>query len=321
MPDNKGVFNANVNLDAIDDDASTSKDNNKSKDTLDSSDLDIPIEEDFNQNSDDEDELSRYFDLLERDVDGAIFDEPLPDDTDNKVTSGDEDSDIPSDPQKELENLKKRYESSSEEAKRIRKKLDELEAYEDFVPLLKVMREDPGLIRTVEQYLESGGQADPQSVRKELGVDEDFVFDYDEAINDPSSPSAKVLERKVDQMVNSRLREQNALSDRQRLIQSQRRELIEEFGIDESEVEETLDWAKNHQLTLKDIYLLKNRDARDKKIVDKAVDARKRQASKMSQTPKSLAHVGKSERKEISDEARLMMLMKKLSDGGDIFGP
>ena len=61
------------------------------------------------------------------------------------------------------------------------------------------MREDPNLISTVRNYIEG----EDKGIKGRLGMGEDFVFDPDEAISDPSSDSAKVFDSVVNQKVSS----------------------------------------------------------------------------------------------------------------------
>ena len=95
----------------------------------------------------------------------------------------------------------KRYSDSSREAKRLNSQLQDLEPY---MPLLNAMKEDPNLITHVRGYFEGGGSA-PKSVKEQLGLDEDFVFDYDDALSDPNSQSAKLFNATVDGVVQRRL--------------------------------------------------------------------------------------------------------------------
>ena len=82
-------------------------------------------------------------------------------------------------------NYEKRYADSSREAKKLKGRLNELEPY---APILDDMREDPNLISHIKGYYEGGGST-PGNLKERLGLGEEFVFDYDEAIDDPSSDS------------------------------------------------------------------------------------------------------------------------------------
>jgi hypothetical protein len=101
----------------------------------------------------------------------------------------------------DVENLKQRYADSSKEGKRLNQRLKELEPY---LPVLDAMREDSNLVTHVRDYFQNGGDA-PKSMTEKLNLDEDFIFDPDEAVSDPNSDSAKVLNSTIDGVVQRRL--------------------------------------------------------------------------------------------------------------------
>ena len=96
---------------------------------------------------------------------------------------------------------KKRYSDSSREATRLQ---DDIKDLKPFVPVLEAMKNDSGLVEHVRNYLVDGGNR-TKSVKEKLKLDEDFVFDGNEAVSDPDSDSAKVLNAQVDQLVQDRV--------------------------------------------------------------------------------------------------------------------
>ena len=56
----------------------------------------------------------------------------------------------------------------------------------------------------IKGYLESGGKP-AASVKEQLNLDEDFIYDPNEAMTDPDSDSAKVFNAHVDSMVQGRV--------------------------------------------------------------------------------------------------------------------
>ena len=108
--------------------------------------------------------------------------------------------------QDEAENLSKRYSDSSREAKRLNNRLGELEPY---VPILDAMRKDPNLVSHVKGYFEGGGVA-PSSMKEQLGLTEEFVFDPDEAFANPKSDSSKLMSATIDGIVQRRLTQADA---------------------------------------------------------------------------------------------------------------
>jgi len=98
-------------------------------------------------------------------------------------------------------NLMKRYQDSSREAKRL---YEENKSMEPYIPIINAMKEDPQLIRHVRGYFEGGGEA-PKSMKERMGLDDDFIFDVDEALSNPESDSAKMFGATVDGIVQQRL--------------------------------------------------------------------------------------------------------------------
>ena len=134
---------------------------------------------------------SEFFDQLENEVNGGIIDTEV---TQNQ-TSGSEQvthvqHDNGSDNVKQSSNdstdWKKRYEDSSREAVRLS---DQYKSVEPFVPVLEAMKNDSGLVDHVRNYLVNGGQPE-KSIQEHLGLEEDFMFDQQEAMIDPDSDSA-----------------------------------------------------------------------------------------------------------------------------------
>ena len=96
---------------------------------------------------------------------------------------------------------KKRYEDSSREAVRLS---DQYREVEPFVPVLEAMKNDSGLVDHVRNYLVNGGTPE-KSIQAELNLGEDFIFDQQEAMVNPDSDSAKMMNAHVDKMVQHRV--------------------------------------------------------------------------------------------------------------------
>ena len=206
-----------------------------------------------------------FFETLDRQVNGGILDEPK---QSTSVQSGNTQSspnvDVQAENQQDVDVLQKRYSDSSREAKRLNGKLRELEPY---MPILDAMREDPNLISHVRNYFEGGGQA-PQSMNQQLNLDEDFVFDPDEAFQKPDSDSAKVMGATIDGIVQRRL--SNVLKNQQAENAKMAREtqFKERMNMNDEQWKEFTEFAKSKSLELEDIYYLMNRKNRDAEIAD-----------------------------------------------------
>ena len=96
---------------------------------------------------------------------------------------------------------KKRYKDSSREAIKMNKQLRELKP---FVPVLNAMKRDSGLVEHVRDYLKDGGKPS-KNIKEKLNLSEDFVFDPNEAIENPDSESAQVMQAQIDSAVNNRV--------------------------------------------------------------------------------------------------------------------
>ena len=185
-------------------------------------------------------------------------------------------------------NYKKRYSDSSSEARRLNTRLTELEPY---APILDAMREDPNLITHVRGYFEGGGKA-PVNVKEQLGLDEEFIFDPDEAISDTSSDSAKVLQATVDGIVQKRL-SQHANGQMQEAKRvSDEQNFKSRYKMEDSEFSELLEFAKSNKLTLDDIYYLKNRQNKEDNITKSAQDEVMEQMKNVRRKPRSVSAVG-----------------------------
>ena len=198
----------------------------------------------------------------------------------------------------DVENLQKRYSDSSREAKRLNGKLNELEPY---MPILDAMREDPNLIQHVRNYFEGGGQA-PVNMKEQLQLGEDFVFDPDDAVSDPSSGSGKLLSATIDGVVQKRLNNALAVQKSENQKLTRESEFKQKFKMNDDEWTEFVQFAKNKTLELEDIYYLKNRGSREQNMAKNANEQVSQQMKKTRERPKSLATAGSHPHKEVSQE-------------------
>jgi len=185
-------------------------------------------------------------------------------------------------------NWEKRYQDSSREGKRLNKQLQDIEPY---MPILSAMKDDPELITHVRNYFEGGGQA-PTSMKERLELDEDFVFDHDEAYSNPESDSAKLMGATIDGVVKKRLKEALSFQKNEQVKATREGNFRQKHNMNDEEWGTFVDYAKNHTLQLDDIYYLKNRENRENNI---EMEANKRVSSQMQKTqsqPTTLAASG-----------------------------
>lgn len=230
---------------------------------------------------------SDFFESLDREVNGGILDEPTqPTSVQSDNTQSSPNVEVQS--QNDNEVLQKRYSDSSREAKRLNGKLKEIEPY---MPILDAMREDPNLISHVRNYFEGGGQA-PQSMNQQLNLDEDFVFDPDEAFSKPDSDSAKVMGATIDGIVQRRLNNVLKTQQAENAKMAKETQFKQKMNMSDEEWSEFTEFAKSKSLELEDIYYLMNRKNRDSQIADSTRQEIQNKMREVQSQPSTLATQG-----------------------------
>jgi hypothetical protein len=230
---------------------------------------------------------SDFFESLDREVNGGILDEQQ---QPTSVQSGNTQSspNVEVQSQDDNEVLQKRYSDSSREAKRLNGKLKEIEPY---MPILDAMREDPNLISHVRNYFEGGGQA-PQSMNQQLNLDEDFVFDPEEAFQQPDSDSAKVMGATIDGIVQRRLNNTLQTQKTENAKMAKEAQFKQKMNMSDEEWSTFTDFAKSKSLELEDIYYLMNRKNRDSQIADSTRKEIHNKMREVQSQPSTLATQG-----------------------------
>ena len=169
------------------------------------------------------------------------------------------------------------------------------------MPILDAMREDPNLIAHVRNYFEGGGQT-PQTMTDKLNLDEDFMFDADDAFQKPESDSAKVLGATIDGVVQRRLNSalQGQKVENEKLARET--DFRSRHNMNDEEWSQFVDFAKSKSLALDDIYYLMNRERRDKKIAEDTGRQVTEQIKNVQNRPASLASAGNTQVQEKSQE-------------------
>ena len=217
-------------------------------------------------------ESDDFFSALDQDVNGLVQEnEP---ETTQTVTPAKQDSvkntkatavSQSSEPNTELENLKKRYSDSSREAQQLKAQLDELKPY---APVLEAMKKDSGLVSHVKGYFESGGVLS-KDVKKQLNLEEDFEFDPDEMVSNPESDSRKVFDSMVGNIVNRKADELIARQQQQQKqtaysnsLKQQAADFVKKHGMTADEfkafTEEAQQRMQTKGMTFDDMYLILN---------------------------------------------------------------
>ena len=272
---------------------------------------------------------SDFFDQLENEVNGGIIDNT---EVTQNQTSGSEQvthvqHDDGSDNVKQSSNdstdWKKRYEDSSREAVRL---ADQYKSVEPFVPVLEAMKNDSGVVDHVRNYLVNGGQPE-KSIQDHLGLGEDFMFDQQEAMTDPDSDSAKLMNAHVDRMVQGRVGQMlQAEKQRAQQVQQANARVTEEQAFREKHKMSDQDFetfkakAQEHVMTLDDVNYLLNRNQNNENVANSAKKDLLNQMKNVRNMPTSASGAnnqdpGRSESDEVFDA------IKGLDDGVDnLFG-
>ena len=241
-----------------------------------------------------------FFESLDNQVNGGILDEPSqPTSEQSGNTQTSPNVEVQNEvPDNDLDTLQKRYSDSSREAKRLNSKLKEIEPY---MPILDAMREDPNLISHVRNYFEGGGQT-PETLNQQLNLDEDFVFDADEAFSKPDSDSAKVLGATIDGVVQRRLSNVLQSQKQENAKMAKETQFKQKMNMSDEEWSQFTDFAKSKSLELEDIYYLMNRKNRDEQIADSARQEIHNKMREVQQQPTTIATQGSVAVEKSSDD-------------------
>ena len=272
---------------------------------------------------------SDFFNQLENEVNGGIIDNT---EVTQNQTSGseqvthvqhDDGSDNVVQSSNDSTDWKKRYEDSSREAVRL---ADQYKSVEPFVPVLEAMKNDSGLVDHVRNYLVNGGEPE-KSIQDHLGLGEDFMFDQQEAMTEPDSDSAKLMNAHVDRMVQGRVGQMiQAEKQRAQQVQQANTRVTEEQAFREKNSMSDKDFetfkakAQEHVMTLDDVNYLLNRNQNNENVANSTKKDMLNQMKNVRNMPTSASGAnnqdpGRSESDEVFDA------IKGLDDGVDnLFG-
>jgi hypothetical protein len=251
------------------------------------------------------DDSGAFFEALDKEVNSMVYEEPSQTTSEELVDNNMSESpvdgraaEVETSHNPDAGNVQQRYAASSREAKRLSGRLNELEPY---VPILDAMKEDPNLITHVRNYFEGGGNA-PKSMKEELSLDEDFLFDGGEAFDNPDSDSAKVLNATIDGLVQRRLSDYASRQKSDNIRLSRESEFRSKYEMNDDQWGDLKEFAQNKKLDLEDIYYLKNRDTREQNIQRNAQREVADQMQNVRQRPQSLSSSGSSEPVQVSPD-------------------
>ena len=253
-----------------------------------------------------------FFTSMEQQVNGVVFDNTAEEKTQNEpnqATQSEESIKVGATNWESDDNpYKKRYGDSTKEAQQM---IGELKSLKPFIPILEAMKKDNGLVDHVKGYLVNGG-APSKTITEELGVSENFEYDGKEALDNPESDSAKVLNAHVDAIVNKKLQQmmqyQNETAKKMSAAEErkiQEKEFKRKHNMSDEDFTALVNKAKGHTMTLDDLYLIMNKDQTNKNIADATKTDVLNQMKNVREVPQSVAAVNSMGTANKSDDDKI----------------
>ena len=262
-----------------------------------------------------------FFEQLESDVNGQIYDDEAHSQPE-QVTQQQADPQITGneevDWRGEAENLKQRYSDSSREAQRLKAELNEAQELTKFRPLIEHLKNDPTAVDALRSHF--SGQAQPQ-------FDEDFVFDAHEAVTEPNSDSAKALKQMIDveadKRVNARLQQvqqQGAETAAKQRLVNEVDSFKQKTGMNDDQFNDMQNWAQSRELTLEDIYYLKNRGTAAQNVANNTKQEMLNQMRNVQSIPTSASNANSAPDERSPDDS-VFDILKGMDEGAEnLFG-
>jgi len=266
-------------------------------------------------------DTDEFFDALDRSVNSAVMDEPEGTSQKEQVTQFAQRA-LPTDSDKKEVDYEKRYKDSSRAALQQRETLNK---YEPFFPILDAMKNDPDLVGVVRDHLVNGTA--PKNMKEQLGLDEDFVFDADDAMNNPESDSAKVFGTTVDRIVQARLgqaqqqqQQQVTAARKQQVMGQEKAEFMKARNMSEEDFNAMAEEAKTRKLTLDDIHYILNRNKTRQNIDTNARNDMLTQMKGVRNIPTSAASSNNSAQPNTEEDTVFNALLGQEAKLDDLFG-
>ena len=267
-----------------------------------------------------------FFDSLEAQVNGAINDDNIPQPETEQVTQqadpGDTGNEVQTDWRTKAETLEKRYSDSTREAQRLKAENDGLAELSKFKPLIEHLKNSPDAVQALRDNL--GGK--PRSLTERFG--DDFVFDAHEAMSDPKSNSAQVMQEYIAKnaqqqasAIINREKQQFQVEEQQMDLARQAEEFKQKTGMSDAEFADLQARADEHVLTLDDVYYLLNREEVSKNVADNTKTDMLNQMKQVRDIPQSASNANSPGREAQSPDDKMFDILKGLDEGAEnMFG-
>jgi len=247
-----------------------------------------------------------FFDALDLEVNGLIQDaSPKPRTQDasalNEKVTPERDSESITE-NGNNEQWEQRYRDSSKEATKLVEENSELkegaEKFNEYKSIIDVMEKDSNAVSLMRQYLTRKQESPDQatSVQTAMGLPDDVNVDWNEAIRDAESPSAKILGNVIDGMIQHRIGETIEAGAKKKAERKEKDEWMksniefrEQNGLEKDDAyTEFVDKVKNHKISNEDMHYILNRKSNEKKIAESARQDIMNQMSTMRSIPSSI---------------------------------
>ena len=210
-----------------------------------------------------------------------------------------------------MDELKNSYQELQKKLGENSEAVNKLRELNPVLPMLEAMLGDDTFLEMAENYFtDPSAQAD--ALKRQLGVDDQFVFDLNNALSDPKSEDAKILDKlmQAKQPKKTQSQQQSSQTDPQA-----KNKVMEKYSLSETEYDTMMNKAQNHKISHDDIYFLMNKDDIIKEERRKAKEEAQKAVKKQLQSAKSLrtnrSSSGSSSNKTASPEDAFMSSLQQ----------
>tara|TARA_A100001515_G_scaffold108122_1_gene88998 strand:+ start:885 stop:1772 length:888 start_codon:yes stop_codon:yes gene_type:complete len=267
-----------------------------------------------------------FFGSLEAQVNGAISDDIPQPETEQATQATDPEgtgNEVQTDWRTKAETFEKRYSDSTREAQRLKAENDNLSELSKYKPLIEHLKNNPDAVQALRDNI--GGKK-PVSLQERFG--EDFVFDAHEAMTNPDSNSAKVMNEYISQTAQRQA--MNIVNSEKQKMQKQEQEINmhnealdfkTKMNMTDEEFEDFQNRASQHTLSYDDIYYLLNRDQVSKNVADNTKADMLNQMKQVRDIPQSASNANSPGREAQSPDDKMFEILKGLDgDTDNLFG-
>lgn len=156
------------------------------------------------------------------------------------------------------------YDDLAKSYKELQKKLgtqskavEKLRELQPVLPMLEAMMSDETFLGLAEDYF-TDPEKQSQALKQQLGIGDDFVFDLNNALADPKSEDAKVLNKIM--KARQPKKQPKSQTENNQHNESAKKSLMEKYDLDEDGFNEMMAKARDYTISYEDIYFLLNKE-------------------------------------------------------------